>query len=126
MAAVAHRRRSSFLAEWVGLEVTLRNTLVEVRAKALDLPPESYLVATDLDRDDLDLTTMINEWSSARDPLAGLRALDNARWRWLDENDHWFSFATDELAAYAVKLMLLHRWIQLTEPHTSETGAETP
>jgi len=92
----------------------------------LDLPAEAYLVATDLAADDLDLTAMISEWSSARDPLAGLRALDNARWRWLDENDHWFSFATDELAAYAVKLMLLHRWIRLTEPHPSEAGAPAP
>jgi hypothetical protein len=45
-----------------------------------------------------------------------MKVLDQARWRWLNDNDAWYSFADDELAAYAARLMLLHRWDRLDQP----------
>ncbi len=70
----------------------------------------------DLALTSVDLDSLIREWSSSRDPFTGLKLLDEARWRWLDENDRWFTFSCDELAAYAARLMLLNRWIRLSEP----------
>ncbi len=113
VADVAVRQGSIFLAEWTGYEVALRNALVEARAKQLELDAEYYLVAPDLAAS-IDASAVINEWASAANPLAGLKVLDSARWAWLAENDAWFSFSNDELAAYAARLMLLHRWNRIT------------
>ncbi len=110
---------NGFLSEWVASEVALRNALAERRAKNLELDANDYLVAADLASDE-DYTLLVNEWASAANPLAGLRILDRCRWDWVSRHDRWFTFANDELAAYAAKLMLLDRWQRLeaskTEP----------
>ena len=115
-AATARRLGSAFLTDWVGYEVALRNALAEARARALDLSPERYRVCEDLADGSVDLDGLLREWAAARDPLVGLKLLDEARWQWLHENDRWYSFSPDELAAYAAKLMLLNRWVRLSEP----------
>ena len=123
VADVASRCACRLLAQWVGVEVALRNALARARAQALGLDGEDYVVADDLADDDADLTSIVNDWSTARTPLAGLRVLDDARWRWLDENDQWFTFADDELAAYAIRIMLLSRWYRLTETDDADDTA---
>ena len=110
---VARQRQSPFLREWVRYEVGLRNALVAARAKALGLEASDYLVTPDLGGDEEDFAATVGEWSAAADPLAGLKALDVRRWNWVREHDVWFTFTQDELAAYAAKLMLLHRWQRL-------------
>jgi len=109
-AGVATRRSNAFLGAWVAYEVGLRNALANARAKVLDLDPETYLVAADLADRDADFSALVGEWADADNPLEGLRVLDRARWQWLADHDAPYSFADDELAAYAAKLMLLVRW----------------
>ncbi len=120
-AKVAHKYASRFLAGWVGHEVGLRNALATARARRLGLDESDYLVATDLAETDEDFTTLLSEWAAALTPLAGLRGLTTARWAWLAEHDAWFTFSDDELAAYAAKLILLHRWRR-----SAEAGEEGP
>ena len=119
--AVARRERSPFLEAWVGYEVGLRNALAAARAKSLDLEVETYLVATDLADRDSDFSALVSEWTDAANPLEGLRVLDRARWAWLHEHDAHFTFADDELAAYAAKLMLLVRWHRLEQTGGKES-----
>jgi len=118
-AGVGRREASDFLRAWVQYEVGLRNALAAARARALSLGPDDYLVATELVQTDGDFNDLLNAWAAAEDPLAGLRVLDSARWAWLAEHDAWFTFADDELAAYAARLMLLRRWHRLTAAQAS-------
>jgi len=108
-------RRSPFLHAWVRHEVGLRNALASARAKALELDPQTCLVAPELGDPADDFARELADWSAAATPLAGLQALDQGRWRWLLAHDAWFSFADDELAAYAAKLMLLARWKRIAD-----------
>lgn len=123
-ANLADAEGSSFLAAWVGFEVALRNELVEARARALEIDPGAYLVAEDLAASDTDLSSTVNEWASAPDPLAGQRLVDEARWDWLERNDAYFSFGDDELLAHAARLMLQQRWqrIQQAQEHEPATN----
>ncbi len=118
---VARQHDCGFLKDWVSFEVALRNAIAESRAAALGLEPREYTAATELASGDEDFTGLLGEWSRAPNPLAGLRLLDTARWKWMEENDNWYSFTSDELAAYAAKLVLLHRWQRLT-PAEKPTG----
>jgi hypothetical protein len=122
-AEVARRHRSTFLGAWVGHEVALRNALAAARARALGLSPEEYLVASELGEDTGAADAAVGEWSAAGDPLTGLRVLDRHRWAWLDAHDAWFSFGADELAAYAARLILLHRWRRLETPRAEPATA---
>jgi hypothetical protein len=120
-AAVARRQGSPFLEAWVAYEVALRKALAAARAKSLDLDPETYLVAADLEDDDADVSALVSEWTDAETPLEGLRVLDQARWQWLQDHDAHFTFADDELAAYAAKLTLLVRWHRLEQAEGEES-----
>lgn len=112
--AVANQRKCGFLEDWVAFEIAMRNALAEARAKTLGLDPNEYLVEADLGAS-INFAATIGEWSAAPDPLAGLKVLDRARWDWIERNDRAYSFEDDELAAYAAKLMLLHRWRRLAQ-----------
>ena len=125
-ADVARRTGSRFLAKWVGVEVALRNALAADRARVLGLEAADYQVATDLASDEDDFDSLLSEWSAAQDPLAGLRVLDRARWAWLTTHDKWFTFADDELAAYAAKLLLLLRWQRIADAGRATQTGQTP
>ena len=114
---VAKARKCGFLEDWIGFEVAMRNALTEARAKTLGLDPNEYFVEPQLGSS-VNFSSTIGEWSAAPDPLAGLKVLDRARWDWLERNDRAYSFEDDEIAAYAAKLMLLHRWRRLA--HAAE------
>lgn len=114
-ASVAQSTGNAFLGEWVGYEVALRNAVAARRAQTLQLEASDYLVAVDLAAKNEDFATALNQWASAPNPLVGMQGLDRARWEWLTGHDRWFSFADDELTAYAAKLMLLQRWHRLAE-----------
>lgn len=109
-AALAAELRSDFLQQWVATEVRLRNELARTRARALGLQPAAYLVARALEGGAAAVEPAVAAWQNARDPLAGLRALLTARWRWIEQQEPLFTFSTDEYVAYAAKLALLHRW----------------
>lgn len=101
---------SDMLTEWVRYEVGLRNALALARAKALELDASRYLVEPALGLDEDEFDSLMAEWSGAGDPLAGLKILDNARWAWIAEHAGHYTFGDDEIAAYAARLVILHRW----------------
>lgn len=102
--------RCEFVRRWVGFEVALRNALASARARALDLDPYEYLVAEEIADADAPVAEIVSAWSAAADPLSALRVLDGRRWAWIDEHSRYFTFALDELAGYARKLVLVCRW----------------
>ncbi len=107
--------RNSFLHNWVKYEVGLRNAIAEERARKLGLVPEDYFIATELGNAGIGFSGVINEWASQETPLEGMKVLLRSRWDWYTDNESWFTFGDDELAAYAAKLMLQVQWTRLTE-----------
>ncbi|MFO8010000.1 MAG: DUF2764 family protein [Dehalococcoidia bacterium] len=118
-AAIARERKSNFLEAWIEYEVGLRNALAFARARALNLDPHEYVVASEVGRDLDDFSDIVSQWLAATDPFNGLRLLDQQRWLWITENEPWFSFTDDELVSYGAKLMLLRRWMRLGERERS-------
>ena len=109
-ARVARRRHSRFLGGWVRVEVALRNRLVAGRARALGESVEGREVAPELGGADGVVEDGVAAWMGADDPLTGWRSLLMTRWRWTTSEERRFSFSRDEVAAYAVKLLLLRDW----------------
>jgi len=120
---LASSQRCAFAARWVGFEVALRNALVAARAETLGLDGHEYRVAEDLADEDAPVEQAVSDWSAAENPLAALRALDRRRWAWIDRHARYFSFALDELAAYARKLVLAVRWHLLTRREDQDKAA---
>jgi hypothetical protein len=116
-------RGSEMLREWVRHEVGLRNALACARAKALGLDAARYLVAPRLGRGEEEYAAVLGEWSAAPDPLAGLHVLDAARWNFIAEHGGHFTFSDDELAAYAARLVILHRWKRIAAARDAQVQA---
>ena len=114
VSEIAKINRSEFLKTWVQFEVGLRNALTKVRAKALKLDPSPYLVAPELENPNLSFENILGDWMRVPNPLEAAEVLDKARWNRLTEHEQWFSFSSDEIFAYTAKLMILHRWRQIT------------
>jgi hypothetical protein len=102
----------------------LRNALVTMRSKRLGLEAADYLVAKDLSTLEGDFEAGLAEWASAPTPLVGQQVLLRARWTWLYAHDAWFSFRDDELAAYAIRLMLLQQWSRIASDVPKRAAAE--
>jgi len=122
-ARAADAARCPFARQWVGFEVALRNGLATARARTLGLDAHDYLVAEDLAAESAP-DEIIAAAAPAADPLAALRALDEARWRWVLDNEGYYSFAIDELAAYARKLALATRWHLIGQPQRQRRSVE--
>lgn len=122
---LSHRVDCPFLGEWARMEVGLRNALAMVRAERLGLAGDDFRVAPELGSHDEHLDELVSEWARAETPLDGYRLLIRARWEWTSVHERWYSFDPDELAAYAVKLMLLHQAYRLTtfEEQASRRGS---
>ncbi len=122
----ARELHSRFLQQWVGWEVTTRNALAVARARTLELDPEGVTVARSLEHETREAEALAASWATAGHPLDAFRGLLTARWRWVDRKEPWFTFEDDEFAAYAVKLVLLHRWRRASElgprRHAEGTG----
>ncbi|MBI5723499.1 MAG: hypothetical protein HZA50_06035 [Planctomycetes bacterium] len=106
---------SKFLACWTTMEVALRNAIADARAKTLQLDPADFIVAGELGDGPESLAGLVRQWAGAADALAGQMMLDEFRWDWIDANEQYFTFADDELAAFAAKLMLLTRWDRMSK-----------
>jgi len=124
VAGLANRTGNQFLGAWIRYEVSLRNALVTLRSKRLGLEAADYLVADELSGPGEDLDAVLAEWAAAATPLAGQQVLLRARWAWLDLHDAWFSFSDDELAVYAVRLMLLQQWERMAGEGVKRAVAE--
>jgi hypothetical protein len=109
-AAEGRRLGCRFLIEWAGFEVALRNALVVRRGQLLQLDPTDYQVARDIEVEDPLVESAVNAWVSADDPFAAQQALDRVRWKWCEHHSRYFSFAIDEVGAYARRLLLVARW----------------
>jgi hypothetical protein len=113
------RMGSTFLQAWAAFEVGLRNRLVQVRAKALHLSVDAYLVAPELGRRQEGAEEVIERWQGAENPLAAQRALDQGRMGWLLQRGGWFTFS-----AYARGLALAVRWERLAAAERRRSAEE--
>jgi hypothetical protein len=105
--------RTPFLQAWVGFEVGMRNALTGIRAEALNLDPGPYMVAQELGDPEFPFESIVADWTAALNPLEAHKVLEKARWNWVTEHEGWYRFSNDEVAAYTVKTMILHRWREI-------------
>jgi len=127
VVGLSRRSRCPFLEDWARFEVALRNALATARAERLGLAAEDYRVATELEDDEVPLEDVVNDWARAENPVSGYNILLRTRWEWTSKHERWFSFRADELAAYALKLMLLHQAYRISarEEQVHQRGTDS-
>jgi hypothetical protein len=100
--------RPPIIRQWIAFDTALRNELVKMRAARKRLEPGTFLRSGDF-TGSLSLPAGMAAVMSAS-PLDAEKALDEARWKALDELATGHYFDLDFLITYAGKLRILERW----------------
>lgn len=111
----AEEEQSTFVRELIGFEVALRNALVRYRAKKLDKDPGGHELAREMEARDVDLYYLFTRIEELENPGDQTFLVEQIRWDWVLNNDCWFTFSDDEVAAYGIKLFLLQRWYRMEQ-----------
>ena len=93
---------------YVRWEICLRNTLARLRAVKLGREPEHFTVKNAFFDSSADYAARTA--GNISDPLEREKALDRARWAFLDGFEWNHSFNFEGLCIYRCKLMILEKW----------------
>lgn len=107
------------LKRWHEFDMALRNDLVRIRASRRRLDPSRYLRSDGYSEAHL-YQIALQAYRNAS-LLEGEIALDQERWRFIDEltPGHYFDF--DVLIIYGLKLLILEKWEKI---HTADSAAQ--
>jgi len=94
--------------KWIGFDTALRNELARVRAGRRHLEPTAYLRLDG--HGDSSLAPGVMAATAQASPLDAERALDEMRWKALDDLATGHYFDLDVLLTYAFRLQILLRW----------------
>jgi len=94
--------------KWIGFDTALRNELARVRAGRRHLEPTAYLRPDG--HGDSSLAPGVMAATAQASPLDAERALDEVRWKALDDLATGHYFDLDVLLTYAFRLQILLRW----------------
>ncbi len=101
-------RTNAALRRWQAFDIALRNELVKARAARKRLDPSKFI--RDGGYAEAALAHLAQAAHRNPSPLEAEEALDEARWRSLDELERGHYFDPDFLVIYAHKLLILLRW----------------
>ncbi|MBT3192757.1 MAG: DUF2764 family protein [Verrucomicrobia bacterium] len=110
-AETGHESSHPFAGQWIARETQLRNAAARLRAAKRQQDAGSFL--RDHTGFDVGLEDGVEEAFNQSTPLARERALDEIRWRILDELAGTDPFGGGAVLAYGVKLRLAERWAQM-------------
>lgn len=107
------------MQKYAAWEICLRNTLARLRAARLSVDPEPYVVKF-ADYETGAASAAQSVFSMNADPLEKEKALDRARWDFLEsmEWNHVFDF--DALCIYRCKLLILEKWAARRKGNAAE------
>jgi hypothetical protein len=96
------------IQRWIEFDAALRNELVKIRAVKKHLDPAPYLRPGTYG--DHSLSSMVLTATITPSVLDAEKALDETRWKVLDELAIGHYFDLEFLILYAYKLLILERW----------------
>ncbi len=105
-AGEGKRPSLSVVRHWLQWERLVGNELVKLRAAALGADPAAYLRGDDGDGG---YGVLAGRIFHAPSPMDAQTALDEARWRYLDDLEYGHYFDIERLALYYLKIQILER-----------------
>lgn len=107
------------MRKYTAWEICLRNTLARLRAAKLSVDPEPYVVKF-ADYETTAASAAQSVFSMNADPLEKEKALDRARWDFLESMEWNHAFDFDALCIYRCKLLILEKWAARRKGNAAE------
>ncbi len=109
LVETAAHGRSTFLREWAGFEITLRDALARQRAEALGDKGDMRISGVAVDGGE-DHSSLLSTLAEAANPMERERLLDTARLAKIESISGIDPFSTDAALAYLAATLILDRW----------------
>ncbi len=118
--------KNEFLAQWFTYDAHLRNILVAINGRKLNLPYSDYLVGENKTNEKLAKSHAADFGLGKEDELFEVlirvyeqnnllyreRTYDILRWKWIDNHNFFNYFNIDRILGYYSKLRILSRWLK--------------
>lgn len=125
----ALQAKNNFVRRWFEFERNVGNIVVALTAREVGIDAANSLIGDDdvtqrirtSKEQDFGLKTELDYFGNLQsitkyaDPVAKERALDELKWRWLDDETFFHYFSIEKIFAFLVKLDIIERWSRLDE-----------
>lgn len=122
---------NEFVRRWFCFERNVNNIVVALTARQVGVDASRSLIGDDdvtqhlrsSKEADFGLQTMLSYFGNVKvitgngDPVKKERALDELKWRWLEDETFFHYFSIEKVFAFLVKLDIVERWSRLDAEH---------
>ncbi len=126
--------KNPFLRDWFQFELTIKNVLTALNARKHKVPYEHQIIGTDEisetirkshARDfglgtELDYMEELTAISKKEDVKEKEQAVDQLKWKHLDEEVFFHYFTIERILAFMIKLGMIERWMSIDKDHSNE------
>lgn len=123
-----------FLRQWFGFELTVKNAMTALTARKHKVPYEHQIIGTGEVSEAIRKSHardfgLGNELDYLEDLAAIVRkedvrereqAIDELKWKYLDEETFFHYFTIEKIIAFMIKLGMIERWLGIDERHSNE------
>jgi hypothetical protein len=125
---------NDFLNDWFQFELNVRNIMSALNARKYKVPYEHQIIGTgevsDIIRkshsrdfglsNELDYMEELIAISAKEDMREREQAIDELKWRYLDEAVFFHYFTIEKILAFVIKLGMIERWLSIDKDHSNE------
>ncbi|MFO7874414.1 MAG: DUF2764 family protein [Bacteroidales bacterium] len=131
---ILENERNDFLRNWFQFELNIKNIMTALNARKYKVPYEHYIIGTDYisetirksqARDfglssELDYMETLSAISRKEDVKEREKAIDEFKWKYLDEETFFHYFTIEKILAFTIKLGRIERWLSIDKEHSNE------
>ncbi len=126
--------QNDFLRDWFGFELNVKNIMAALNARKYKVPYEHQIIGSgeiagairkSHARDfglgnDLDYLEELTAISRKEDIKEREQAVDQLKWKYLDEETFFHYFTIEKILAFVIKLGMIERWLSIDKDHSNE------
>lgn len=131
---VISEEKNEFLKEWLQFEMNVKNIMAALNARKYKVPYEHQIVGTgevsetirkshardfglSNELDYMEELTAISRKDDIRDRE---QAIDDMKWKYLEEHTFFHYFTIEIILAFVIKLGMIERWLRIDKDHSNE------
>ena len=125
---------NEFLREWFEFDMNVQNIMLAFNARKYKLPYENQVIgSTEISENirkshardfglgnDIDYIEELTAFSRKEDIKEREQAVDELKWKYLDDAIFFHYFTIEKILAFIIKLGMIERWLGIDDEHSNE------
>jgi len=131
---ILKNEKNQFLHDWFQLELNIKNIMVALNARKYKVPYEKQIIGTGETAEmirkshardfglggELDYMEDLTAIAKKDDVKEREQAIDELKWKYLDEETFFHYFTIEKILAFTIKLGMIERWLSIDKDHSNE------